>query len=466
MIETIGGKTPKVAPTAYVHPSALLAGDVEVGSGSIVFPGAVVRGDSGRVRIGRNSLIEDNCVLLASRLLHSEGGYEALLEIGDDVTMGHGAVILGRKVGKNTLIGINSTVHHGVEVGHSCVVAAGTVLAAGTKVPNSTVFAGVPGRSKGMVGGRMLFWTEARSEMRQEIHQTILDNFKQKKSPKISKTAYVHPSVCLVGDVEIDEGAILFPGSVLRGDFGPIKIGRNAVIQSNCVIHSGDPKDLQEGRLSSSEIGDQAFVGHGTVINGNRVGSGTWIGANSYVLHGADIGKNCVVAPGSGVMGGAQVPAESCVSSHGTSASEKSNIHSDESFRKSAILMRELLLNSPPGKPCLPASSSVHPMAHLVGDVEIGEGSSVGCGAVVLGHMNSVQIGKNVSIGSNCVLDASNHLDRSSSLIIEDNVVMEPCAIVECKRIGRDTIIGTRSAVLGQTPIDACTVVEAGVVIE
>ncbi|MHC4537896.1 MAG: gamma carbonic anhydrase family protein [Planctomycetota bacterium] len=82
MIKSLDGKTPKIADSACISQSAFIAGDVEIGDNSSVWPGAVIRADFGKIRIGNNTHIEDNCVL--------HGGN---MEIGDNVIVGHGAVV-------------------------------------------------------------------------------------------------------------------------------------------------------------------------------------------------------------------------------------------------------------------------------------------------------------------------------------------------------------------------------------
>ncbi len=91
MIKSFNGKTPKIAASAFVSEAAYIVGDVEIGENSSVWPGAVIRGDTGRVVIGKYTAIEDNCVV------HSGKPSEGDIFIGDMVNIGHGAVIHGRK---------------------------------------------------------------------------------------------------------------------------------------------------------------------------------------------------------------------------------------------------------------------------------------------------------------------------------------------------------------------------------
>ena len=114
MIREFKDKKPRIASTAFVSESACVIGDVEIGDHSSVWPGAVVRGDFASIKIGNNTQIEDNCVMHA--------GSDQV--IGDNVHIGHGAVVHCSKIGNNVLVGIQSTVLDGVEIGDYCVIGA------------------------------------------------------------------------------------------------------------------------------------------------------------------------------------------------------------------------------------------------------------------------------------------------------------------------------------------------------
>ena len=117
---TVYGKTPDVGSAAFVAPNATLAGDVVLAAGSSVWYGAVVRGDTGAIRIGKNSNIQDNAVL------HT--GPNLGVTIGKNVSIGHSAVVHGCTVGDGALIGMHATVMNGAVVGKNAVVAAGALV--------------------------------------------------------------------------------------------------------------------------------------------------------------------------------------------------------------------------------------------------------------------------------------------------------------------------------------------------
>ncbi len=151
MIRSLGNKIPKIAESAFISEGAYIIGDVAIGEGCAAFPGAVVRGDFGPIRIGSNVMIEDNVVV---------HGAPSGLDIGDGVTLGHGAVINSRRIGSKVLIGMNATILHDSEIGDRCIIAAGAVVGQGMKVPDNSFVAGVPGRIVGKATKEQLQWVE------------------------------------------------------------------------------------------------------------------------------------------------------------------------------------------------------------------------------------------------------------------------------------------------------------------
>ncbi len=154
MIKAFEGKTPKIAKSALVSEAAHIIGDVEIGENSSVWPGAVIRGDFGKITIGKNTAIEDNCVI------HSGSPHSDIKDvtIGNDVHLGHGAVINCRKIGNNVLIGMNATILHEVEIGNFCIIGAGCLVSEGMKIPDNSLVVGVPGKIKGRVSAKQSFW--------------------------------------------------------------------------------------------------------------------------------------------------------------------------------------------------------------------------------------------------------------------------------------------------------------------
>jgi carbonic anhydrase/acetyltransferase-like protein (isoleucine patch superfamily) len=152
MIRSINGKTPKIHTTAFISEAAYIVGDVEIGEHSSVWPGTVVRGDTGRVVIGKYTAIEDNCVV------HSGIPGEGDTYIGDYCNIAHGAVIHCKSIGHNVMIGINATVLHGVEIGNYCLIGAHCLVGEDMKVPDNSFVVGVPGKIKSKVPDKLMFW--------------------------------------------------------------------------------------------------------------------------------------------------------------------------------------------------------------------------------------------------------------------------------------------------------------------
>jgi len=141
MIKSLGPRSPLIAPTAYVSESACVIGDVEIGDGAGVWPGAVIRADFGRIVIGAGTHVEDNCVLHTGRDL----------VIGHHVMIGHGAVVHCRSVGDHVLIGMNATILDHAEIGSFCIIAAASLVKTGMRVPDRSLVRGAPARVVGEV---------------------------------------------------------------------------------------------------------------------------------------------------------------------------------------------------------------------------------------------------------------------------------------------------------------------------
>ena len=138
MLRHYKGVLPRVDPTAYIDQSAQVIGDVEVGEASSVWMNAVVRGDVHWIRIGRRSNVQDGTVIHVMHGAHPT-------RIGDDVTIGHGAIVHGCTLADRILIGMGAILLNGVEVGEDSIVAAGTLLPEGTRIPPRSLVMGSPG---------------------------------------------------------------------------------------------------------------------------------------------------------------------------------------------------------------------------------------------------------------------------------------------------------------------------------
>lgn len=138
MIKTVKGKTPKIDPTAFVHDSAVVAGDVEIKAHASVWPCAVIRGDMNKVVIGENSNVQDNSVL------HTKADRPLIIE--DDVLVAHNVNLHSCHIGKGATIGIASIVLDGAEVGDGAFLAAGALVPPGKSIPAGMMAKGHPAK--------------------------------------------------------------------------------------------------------------------------------------------------------------------------------------------------------------------------------------------------------------------------------------------------------------------------------
>jgi len=136
LIQSVNGKTPKIHPRAFVSEAAYVVGDVEIGEGSSVWPGSVVRGDAGKIVIGKNTCIQDNSVV------HGD----ADVTIGDDVVVAHRVVCHGRSIGNRVLLGNGCIVNDGVVIGDDSIIASGAMVVDRMEIPARSVVAGLPAR--------------------------------------------------------------------------------------------------------------------------------------------------------------------------------------------------------------------------------------------------------------------------------------------------------------------------------
>lgn len=136
MIVALGARIPEVSSTAWIAPSACVAGGVRIGHASSVFYGAVLRGDLADITVGDETNIQDGVVC------HADPGYP--LQIGHSVSVGHRAALHGCHVGDETLVGIGAVILNGAVIGRGSLIAAQALIPQGTVIPPYSLVAGVP----------------------------------------------------------------------------------------------------------------------------------------------------------------------------------------------------------------------------------------------------------------------------------------------------------------------------------
>ncbi len=141
MIRAHRGRLPRLAPGVFIDDSAQVIGEVEIGDESSVWMCAVVRGDVNWIRIGRRSNVQDGTIVHVMTKTHPT-------LIGDNVTIGHAAVIHGCTIEDQCLIGMGAILLNGATVGTGSIVAAGTLLVEGAKIPPRSLVMGSPGKVK------------------------------------------------------------------------------------------------------------------------------------------------------------------------------------------------------------------------------------------------------------------------------------------------------------------------------
>jgi carbonic anhydrase/acetyltransferase-like protein (isoleucine patch superfamily) len=151
-ILSFGGHTPRIHPSVFVAPTAMVIGNVEIGADSSIWYGAVLRGDhpDHGIRIGASSSIQDNCVVHCSA--------RGPTVVGDRVTVGHGAVFESCEIRQGALIGMNAVILHGAIIGEESLVAALSVVPDGMEVPPRTLVAGAPARVRKTLEGESAEW--------------------------------------------------------------------------------------------------------------------------------------------------------------------------------------------------------------------------------------------------------------------------------------------------------------------
>jgi phenylacetic acid degradation protein len=160
-VYAIDGITPVVHPSAFVHPSAVLIGDVIVAERAYIGPCASLRGDFGRIVVEAGANIQDTC------MLHGFPGRDTV--VGAESTIGHGAVLHGCVVRRGALVGMNAVVNDNAEVGEDAVVAALAFVKAEAKVAPRTLVAGIPARAIRALNEEELRWKKDNMQLYQKL---------------------------------------------------------------------------------------------------------------------------------------------------------------------------------------------------------------------------------------------------------------------------------------------------------
>ena len=150
MIKSYKNKSPKISPAAFVAETAVIIGDVEIGEKASIWYGVAIRADINHIRIGKETNIQENTVIHVD--LNDRGLGDCATVIGDRVTVGHGAILHGCKIGDDCLIGMGAIVLSGSKIGEGSVVAAGALVREGQVIPPHSLVMGMPAQVKRTLG--------------------------------------------------------------------------------------------------------------------------------------------------------------------------------------------------------------------------------------------------------------------------------------------------------------------------
>ena len=168
LILPFAGRTPRIHPSAFLAPTAVVIGDVEIGAACSIWFGAVLRGDNPDhpIVIGTRTSIQDNCVVHV-------GDWGPTI-VGDDVTVGHGAKFESCTIGDRTVVGMNAVILQNATVGEECVVGAGAVVRERDEIPSRSVAAGVPARVIKTLEGGAAEWVKGGGQHYVELSREYL----------------------------------------------------------------------------------------------------------------------------------------------------------------------------------------------------------------------------------------------------------------------------------------------------
>jgi phenylacetic acid degradation protein len=170
----IDGLTPVVDPTAFVHPTAVLIGDVIVGPGCYIGPAASLRGDFGRLEVRAGANVQDCCVM------HGFPSTDTIVE--EEGHVGHGAILHGCIVRKGALVGMNAVVNDNAVIGESAIVAAMAFVKAGMVVPPRTLVAGVPAKVVRALTDQEMAWKREGTQSYQQLTRRSLATMVETKA--------------------------------------------------------------------------------------------------------------------------------------------------------------------------------------------------------------------------------------------------------------------------------------------
>lgn len=169
MVYSFKGFIPVVHPTAFIHPQATVTGNVVIGKDVYIGPGCALRGDWGGIIIGDGCNVQENCTI------HMFPGTTVVLE--ESAHIGHGAIIHGARIGRNSMIGMNAVIMDDVIIGAECVVGALTFVPANSVIPDRSIVVGNPGKVVKQVSDEMVAWKTKGTGLYQALPQEMREHW-------------------------------------------------------------------------------------------------------------------------------------------------------------------------------------------------------------------------------------------------------------------------------------------------
>lgn len=171
MIYEFNGFIPVVDPTSFVHPMAVVTGDVIIGKHCYIGPGAAIRGDWGRI------ILEDGCNVQENCTIHMFPNKTVTLH--ESAHIGHGAIVHGANIGRNSMIGMNAVIMDNVEIGEECIVGALAFIKAGEEMPRRSLVVGNPAKIMKEVSDEMIAWKTEGTKIYQKLPMDCYKSLKE-----------------------------------------------------------------------------------------------------------------------------------------------------------------------------------------------------------------------------------------------------------------------------------------------
>ena len=292
--------------------SSRLYGRISIGPNSIVAQGAILRSHDDSIKVGNNTGILENCVII--------GNQEHKVSIGSKTVFGHSCVILGAKVGSLCEIGNRTIFMPGAKIGNQCIFGEGTIVPENKIIPDHSVVVGRPAKIIRKLGTSDL---EMIKNMRNNdltlsdfIERSIGKVFEgdqvgtlhayKDKYPNIKASSIIYDTAEITGDVSIGENCIIASGVKIIGDsHGHVEIGNNVQILENTVLHLLPGNELA--------IKDDTIIGPGCVVHGSIIEKGCVIESGSTICDNSHIGENSLIKAGSLLKQNSQIENNSIV---------------------------------------------------------------------------------------------------------------------------------------------------------